>query len=115
MSEGKSLLRLKPVRKVSKGSREKSSAFPLSLYVNFSDISFCVSSRNHFTVAEFLMEIKSIQQETSCLPHSAFLYFTLYFEAKREKYDTEKKLTFTFLCILRGACCTDSCFVMEKQ
>lgn len=80
--EKESLLRLMAVRKVSKGSQEKSSAFPLSLYVNFSDISFCVSSRNRFTVAEFLMEIKSIQQESSCLPHSAFLYFTLYFEAK---------------------------------
>lgn len=68
-----------------KGSQGKSSAFLLSLDVNFSDVSFCISSINRFTVAEFLMEIKSIQQETSCLPHSAFLYFSLHFEVKRRK------------------------------
>lgn len=68
-----------------KGSQRKPSTFPLNLCVNCSDVSFCVSSRNHFTAVEFLMEIKSIQQESSCLPLSGCLSFTLHFEVKRRK------------------------------
>lgn len=60
-----------------KDSQWKPCDFPPSLCVNCGNVSFCVSSRNNFTVVEFLMEIKSIQQESSCLP----LWFSFFLSA----------------------------------
>lgn len=64
--ETESLLRFLDIKAVKKN-------LPLSLCVNFSGASFCVSSRNHFTVAEFLMAIKVFSRRLAV--SSTLLFF----------------------------------------
>lgn len=66
--------------------REPSAFFPPSFCVNCGDVSFSISSGNHFTAVEFLMKIKKYSAgESSCLPLSDSLSFSPHFEVKRSK------------------------------
>lgn len=74
--------------------------------MNCGDVSFSISSGNHFTAVEFLMKIKKYSAgESSCLPLSDSLSFSPHFEVKRSKARNVtlrgKKELFIFLMYLK--------------
>lgn len=76
-------------QKVSQKEKKKLVLFATRVFcVNCGDVSFSVSSRNHFTAVQFLMEIKSIQQKSSCLPLFGSLFPSALWGKKNKGRDT---------------------------